>query len=63
MPVDLGDSAADGIRVLEDHHCLSGDAFRGQLWLLSMEILLEEIDLIILLNSLLSTAGEILSGL
>jgi hypothetical protein len=55
VPVDFGDSAANRVRVLEDHHSLSGDALRRQLWLLSMEILLEEIDFIILLDSLLST--------
>jgi hypothetical protein len=63
VPVDLGDSSADGVRILEDHHCLGGDALRGQLWLLSMEILLKEINLIVLLNGLLGTTSKVLGGL
>jgi hypothetical protein len=63
MPVDLGDSTFNGIRILKDHHCLGGNALARQLRLLTAEILFEEIDLIVLFNCFLSTNNEILGGL
>jgi hypothetical protein len=53
----------DGVRVLEDHHGLGGDALGREFGLLTMEILFEEINLIVLLDSLLGTTSKVLSGL
>lgn len=54
MPRDLGDRALNLIGVLEDHHSLSVDDFSSVLGLLTFKVLLEQINLVVLTDALLS---------
>lgn len=54
VPRDLGDRALNLIGVLEDHHSLSVDDFSSVLGLLTFKVLLEQINLVVLTDALLS---------
>ena len=53
VPADLCNRSLNWVGVLKYHHCLSRDVFTQMLWLLSTEVLLEQIYLIVLANTLL----------
>lgn len=63
VPRDLGDGALDGVGVLEDHDGFRGDGLRHELRILTVEVLLEEIDLIVLLDAAGGASNELASGL
>lgn len=63
MPADFSYCSLNWVRVFENHDCFSGDSLRKVLWLLTAEILLEQIDLIVLSNAFLSARDEVLRGL
>ena len=63
MPGDFGDSTLNSVRVLEDHDSLGGDRLRHELWVFTLEVLFEEIDLVVLLNAAGCSLDEFTSGL
>ena len=63
MPSDFGDGTLDGVGVLEDHDGLGSDGLRHELWVLTSEILLEQVDLVVLFDAARGTLDELLGGL
>jgi len=63
MPGDLSDGSLDRVGVLEDHNRLGGDVLGKMLGLLSLEIFLEEIDLVVLENALFGSSSKVFGGL
>jgi hypothetical protein len=59
VPGDLGDGALNSVRVLEDHDGLGVDGLGEVLGLLAVEVLLEEIDLVVLADALLSGVHQV----
>ena len=63
VPCDLGNGTLDGVGVLEDHHSLGGDWLRHELGVLTLEILLEQINLVVLLDAAGGALNKLTSGL
>lgn len=63
MPCDLGDRALDSVGVLEDHDGLCGNGLRHEFGILTVEVLLEEINLVVLLNAASGTLNELAGSL
>jgi hypothetical protein len=59
VPRDLGDSALDLVRVLEDHNGLGVDGLGEVLGLLAIEVLLEKIDLVVLADAPLGGVHQV----
>ena len=62
VPGDLGDATLNFLWVLEDHDGLGVDWLRHVLWLLILEVLFKEINLIVLLDAAGSTLNQVLGG-
>ena len=62
MPGNFGNATLDLLWILEDHDSLGGDWLRHILWLLSLEVFLEEIDLIVLLDAAGGSLNQVLGG-
>ena len=62
VPGDLGGGSLDLVGVLEDHECLGGDVLAHVLGRLTLEILLEEINLVVLEDALGGTLGHLFGG-
>ena len=63
VPCDLGHGTLDGVGVLEDHDGLGGDGLRHEFGVLTLEVLLEEINLVVLLDATRGALDELTSGL
>jgi len=63
MPGDAGGRSLNGVWVLEDHKGLGGDVLREMLWLLSREILLEQIDDVVLFDAVGGSLDHLLGSL
>jgi len=62
MPHDLCCCSFNLVGVFKDHHSFSVDGLRQMLGLLTVEVLLKQVDLIILFDALLCVVDEISSG-
>ena len=62
MPTDLCNGAFDVVWVLENHNSLRIYVLRQVLGLLSLEILLEQVDFVVLLDALFSVLNQILGS-
>mmetsp|Transcript_33233 Transcript_33233/g.50951 ORF Transcript_33233/g.50951 Transcript_33233/m.50951 type:complete len:273 (+) Transcript_33233:1255-2073(+) len=63
MPGDGSGGSLNVVGVLEDHHGLGGDALGQMLGLLASEVLLEQVDLVVLEDTLGSALDHLLGGL
>ena len=59
MPADLCDGTSYRVWILEYHHSLGGNILRQKFRLFAAEILLIQINLVVLSDSLLGTSSEI----